>query len=85
MAQTNHINVKVYPAGGDSGEYEADPLEFDGVNYVSFVSSPGGQGEGTYGIPAMLADGRVKDEGLPVKILYVNPQNISAMLAERIA
>lgn len=80
MAQSNRINVHVHHLNG-----EFEPLEFLAVNYVSFVSSPGGQGEGTYGIPAMLADNRVKGEGLPVKILYVNPANITAMLAERVA
>jgi hypothetical protein len=59
------------------GEEPAD-LEFKNVQYISFVSSPGGAGEGTYGIPALISEDRIKGE-LPVKILYVNPANIAAM------
>ena len=77
MPQNNSINVQVFT--------EDDEYAFKGVHYVSFVSSPGGQGEGTYGIPAKLSDREVKAEGLPVKVLYVNPANIVSMLAERVS
>jgi hypothetical protein len=70
----NTINVRVFPAADETGE----PIEFSGINYISLVN------EETYGIPALIAEERVKLEGLPVKILYVNPQNISAMEAERV-
>ncbi len=81
MPQQNKIHVQIFAAASD-GEYG---LEFDNVNYISFVSSPGGSGEGTYGIPAMISEERVKRDGLPVKILYVNPANVVAMEAERVA
>lgn len=80
MSQSNSIDVEVYPVGDD---IEAGPIEFEGVHYISFVSSPGGQGEGTYGIPAILSDSTRKSEGLPLTVLYVNPQNIAAMKATR--
>ncbi len=83
MPQQNKINVQILAAGSDD-DY-GSLHEFDNVNYVSFVSSPGGSGEGTYGIPAMISEERVKRDGLPVKILYVNPANIVAMEAERVA
>jgi hypothetical protein len=78
MSQSNEIDVTIHPANED-----VEPITFENVNYISFVSSPGGQGEGTYGIPAMIADRKLKDEGLPATILYVNPQNITAMEAVR--
>ncbi len=82
MPQQNKINVQIL-TGGPEDEFGLH--EFDNVNYISFVSSPGGSGEGTYGIPAMISEDRVKRDGLPVKILYVNPANIVAMEAERVA
>jgi hypothetical protein len=78
MAQENLIDVVVHPANEDVAA-----IEFEDVNYISFVSSPGGAGEGTYGIPALLADDKVKREGLPAKILYVNPHRITAMHVTR--
>jgi hypothetical protein len=81
MAQTNRIHVEVYPAHEEFDAAEA--LIFEDVNYISFVSSPGGAGEGTYGIPAKIAEDSLKREGLPATILYVNPANIAAMKAVR--
>lgn len=81
MPQTNSIDVTIYPAAYDPTV--DGPLEFTDVHYISFVSSPGGSGEGTYGIPAMIADDRIKREGLPLRVLYVNPGNIAAMEAVR--
>jgi hypothetical protein len=75
--QTNNITAEVWPADG------SDPIEFTGVHYVSFVSSPGGSGEGTYGVPARLVE--AKQEGLPVKILYANPANFTALALVRLA
>ncbi len=77
MSQTNAIDVEIYLPDN------ATMLGFEDVHYVSFVSSPGGQGEGTYGIPAIITDDRYKREGLPMHVLYVNPANIAAMLATR--
>lgn len=79
MPQSNRIYIDVYPAGSDSRL----PLAFSDVNFVSFVSSPGGRGEGTYGIPALLGESHVKEEGLPFTVVYVNPANITAMRAVR--
>lgn len=72
MSQTNKIEARVYPQNSD------EVLEFE-VNYISFVT------EETYGIPAILSDASIKTEGLPVRILYVNPSNIAALEAIRIA
>lgn len=80
MAQTNKLDVQVIPSD--------DPnvtLTYKDVNYISFVSSPGGQGEGTYGIPAIITENKYKAEGLPLRVLYVNPSNIAAMDVTRTA
>jgi hypothetical protein len=81
MPQSNRITVEVYPLT----EEPELPITFEDVHYVSYISSPGGQGEGTYGIPAILSDARAKGEGLPLRVLYVNPANIVAMKATRTA
>jgi hypothetical protein len=75
MPQTNHLNVKVYPAR----DIPEEPMEFLGVHYISLVSNE------TYGIPALISDGQVKRDGLPLRILYINPANIAAFHAERVA
>ncbi len=81
MPQSNSINVAIVPVNDESDA----PIEFLNIHYISFVSSPGGQGEGTYGIPAILSESRFKAEGLPLRVLYVNPGNIVAMEAERVS
>lgn len=78
MAQSNKINVEIITPGGSVHPYKD-------VNYISFVSSPGGADPGTYGIPAIITEQRYKDEGLPMKVLFVNPANVSSMHAERTA
>jgi hypothetical protein len=78
VAQSNHLNVQVYPAR-DAAEFLDEPLEFINVHYISLVSDQ------TYGIPALITDHKVKDEGLPVRILYINPANVAAFLAERVS
>jgi hypothetical protein len=80
MPQTNKLNVKVYPITEPTTS-----LDFDGVNYISFISSAGGQGEGTYGIPAIITENKYKAEGLPLRVLYVNPHNVAAMDVTRTA
>lgn len=77
MAQENRINVTIHQAQRDTEWTE--PLEFEDIHYISFVTSE------TYAIPAILSEDRYKDEGLPLRVLYVNPANIAAMEAERIA
>jgi hypothetical protein len=80
MPETNLIDVEVYPAD----EAALEPLAFEDVNYISFVSSPGGQTDGTYGIPALLGGAtKVSRDEYPVTILYVNPANITCMKAIR--
>ena len=83
MAQTNRIDVTVYPREPlpemtDEG-LDAVPIEFSDVNYISFVSDE------TYGIPAIISEEKYKDEGLPLTVLYVFPANIVAMEATRTA
>ncbi len=89
MAQDNLIDVTIYPArpttesrvtsnnDATGEEVEVVPLEFSDVNYISFVSDE------TYGIPALISEPKVKDDGLPATILYVFPANIVAMEAVR--
>lgn len=79
MPQTNRIDVTIWPAENS----DTEPIILSGIHYISFVSSPGGSGEGTYGIPALLSDATRKAEGLPLRVLYVNPANIAAMEAVR--
>lgn len=73
MAQTNELDARIFAKGPD----DLIQVDFRAVHYISFVSAE------TYGIPALLTEHRVKDEGLPVKILYVNTANILAMEAVR--
>lgn len=73
MPQTNRINVTVYPKDSD------DMIAFRDVNYLSFISFE------TYGNPAFLSEERTKVEGLPVRVLFVNPSNVAAVEAERTA
>lgn len=70
----NKINVRIWPV---EDQPDGDPIDIGEVNYISLVN-----GE-TYGIPALIAEERVKTEGLPVKILYINPENVVAIEAER--
>lgn len=72
-SDVNQINVQVWQRDSD------EPIEFEDINYISLVSNE------TYGIPALIAEERVKTEGLPVRILYINPANVAAIEAERIA
>lgn len=67
----NLIDVTVWATDG------SDPIDFENVNYISLVNHE------TFGIPRLISEPRVKSEGLPVKILYVNPTNITAMEATR--
>lgn len=80
MAQENSIDAVVYPMNEDAAS-----INFDDVQYVSFVSSPGGATDGTYGIPAKIAEEGVKSDGLPFRVLYINPANIAALELTRTA
>ncbi len=73
MPQTNRIHVDVYPTGTD------DLIAFEDVNYISFVAF------NTYGIPAVIGEEKYKDEGLPLRVLYINPANVVAIDATRSA
>lgn len=76
MPESNLIDVEVYPT--DEGADVIDPITFEDVNYVSFVSF------GTYGIPALLGGSdKVSRDEYPVTVLYVNPANIACMKAIR--
>lgn len=78
MAQSNKIDVEVITPTGSVHPYKD-------VNFISFVSSPGGNDPGTYGIPAIITEDKHKSEGLPMRVLYVNPANIAGLLAHRTA
>lgn len=84
---TRHLlDAKVYPANVEALEVDEDgkpvPLEFEDVNYVSFVVF------NTWGPPPVLAE--QKDQSMKaaitaeieehgdVTVLYLNPQNITA-------
>lgn len=75
MAQSNRIDVEVLAAGEAGAEHGLMP--FSDVHYISFVNND------SFGIPAVLTEPRVKAEGLPVRVLYVNPTNVAAMVATR--
>lgn len=72
------MTVTVLPARPAEGlETQTDTLyEFTDVNYISLVNNE------TYGIPALITEPRIEDN-LPVRILYVNPQNLAAMEVDR--
>lgn len=74
MPQTNKIRVEIVPKEARNDE---DVITYEDVNYISLVNSE------TFGIPALITEDRIKAEGLPVRILYVNPENIAAMEAVR--
>lgn len=78
MAQRNKITVTVYPSGEPLAE-NPDGVVFEDVNYISLITAD------TYGIPALLSEQKTKDEGLPVRILYINPSNVVAYEAVRTA
>lgn len=78
MAQTNKIDVEIVTPSGSVHPYKD-------VNYISFVSSPGGESPGTYGIPAIISDESYKSEGLPMRVLFVNPANVAGLHTERTA
>lgn len=66
MSERNSIDITVYPT--DDGE----PVRVRDVQYLSLVN-----GE-TYGIPALITEERIKGE-MPVRILYVNPENVAVI------
>lgn len=68
------LDVEVWAAreAGEPGILK----RFGRVNYISLVNSD------TFGIPALVNDPRVQ-ENLPATILYINPENIVAVKAER--
>lgn len=66
MPATNSMEVRVLPLG------DAEIAEYKDVNYISFVNYE------TYGIPALLTENHIERQ-LPVRILYVNPQNVAAV------
>lgn len=70
----NKLNVRVLPLRSESDVLD----EFEDVQFISLVNNE------TYGKPAIISE-EAKDEGLPCRILYVNPQNIVAMEVDRIA
>lgn len=78
MSQQNNIEVTVYPTGEALADHPAG-LHFTDVNYVSLVAF------NTYGIPAIISEQKTKDEGLPVRVLYINPANVTAFEAVRLA
>lgn len=81
MPQNNKNTVTVIPAAEagaaiiDSGK----SLTFQDVHFVSLVNDE------TYGIPAITSDDRYKQDGLPLRVLYINPRNVAAFFTERIA
>lgn len=72
MGQSNRITVDLYPR--DEADASAvDPIIFEDVNFVSFVS------DDTYGIPAVIGDPDAKRHGLPLRVLYVNTGAVLAV------
>lgn len=69
MAQENNLTVEVH--GGP------DPVVVDNVQYVSFVNAD------TFGIPALISEERIKRDGLPVTVVYVNPDRCTSVKVTR--
>jgi hypothetical protein len=78
MAQTNDITVTVYPTGEALAEHP-DGLTFDNVHYISLIAF------NTFGIPAVISEQARKSEGLPLRVLYINPANVTAVEAVRLS
>jgi hypothetical protein len=78
MAQRNKIDVTVYPTGEALAD-NPDGLHFNDVNYISLIAF------NTFGIPAVISEREKKEEGLPLKVLYINPANVAAIEAVRTA
>lgn len=75
--QTNSINVQVYAAGEAGAEHICH--EFEDVHYISLVN------EESYGIPAIISEDNYKNQGLPIRVLYINPTNVVAIQATRLS
>lgn len=68
----NRIDVEVFPSDG-----VGESIRFTDVNYISLINDE------TYGIPALISEERIRDEGMPLKVLYISPANVSAVQATR--
>jgi hypothetical protein len=75
LPQSNRLEVDVYPSVDPSDE----PLHFENINFISYVAF------NTYGIPAVIGEEKYKSEGLPLRVLYINPANVVAVEALRTA
>lgn len=69
---------------------DADEISWPEADFLSFVSSPGGAHQGTYGKPPILAPGTnefvsARQQEGDVTVVYVNPANITAMKATKVA
>jgi hypothetical protein len=73
MPQSNRLDVDVYPNDGLDG----DPIKFKDIHYISYVTGS------TYALPAVITESKYKDEGLPLRVLYINPANVVAVDATR--
>lgn len=73
MPQSNRLDVDIYPNDDVSDE----PIRFKDVHYISYVTGS------TYALPAVITEQKYKDEGLPLRVLYINPANIVAVDATR--
>lgn len=74
------LDVKVWPTGYDTETRRPEhaPIEVEDVDYVSFVSSPGGTHGGTYGKPPIIAPGTDNYQEGEIVVLFLNPANIVA-------
>lgn len=72
MPQSNRLDVDIYP-NDDIGE----PIRLKDVHYISYVTDE------TYALPAVITEQKYKAEGLPLRVLYINPANVVAVDATR--
>lgn len=77
MPQTNRLHVEVFATGEAGAEHGKVP--FEDVHYISFVNAD------SFGIPAVISEDRYKCDGMPLRVLYVNPGNVAALEVTRSA
>jgi hypothetical protein len=70
--------VTVYPERTQGAQ---DGVTAHDIDYVSFVSSPGGEHPGTYGKPPLMTPGDPNfDAEEELRVAYINPANISLVV-----
>lgn len=66
------LNIRVTPDGAE------EDIEFEGVDYLSFINGS------TYGKPPIVAPGTENYQTGPCRVLFVNPDKISAVQVDKV-